>query len=614
LEFLEGLFKRIWKTEKQRSAASSSQVLYADHADFLETLVRLCLGANTDVLIRPTDSLSGCAKNVIYLPDSIDIFASYEENIQMYQYIIVKTTAAYSLMSQEDMPMHISLRSASLEALLFINRVNQIIDLNFPQFKIFENEINKKLDMLIAEKSNLINCWRACRSLRADVDLKIAQDIKKEISIQKRNDRIPVFIYTTVPIFLKSDDRTHSSSGLETPKNKRTTEIKKKQGKLRPIKNTQLKDKEVNPVIHSFEKLETLDKYEGGRRFDSGDDELSKHESALDEVDLSHVTTDGESANSIYSIEEYGFHSQSDSHDAVSNGHSLKMYSEWDFKINSYKKNFCSLNVNENLNKIIFYNYNEKKISYSKAISENRKKFIFFKNDQKWLSRQIEGDDIDTSAWSRSFADLKAGHSPALDFYLKKEKKDRDVSILFLFDQSLSTESWIENQEIIKVIKDSLFIAGESLSGILDDVLIASAYSVSRKNCIYNIHKDWKSSWLDSYGSIYAASPTGYTRLGPSVRHSIELLTDRKSKKKLLFVITDGKVSDIDPYEGRYGLYDMKKAISEAERLNIRTVGITLDKEIKNYFRIMFGKYRHMKSADEFSDILLKSLHSLLRN
>ena len=72
-------------------------------------------------------------------------------------------------------------------------------------------------------------------------------------------------------------------------------------------------------------------------------------------------------------------------------------------------------------------------------------------------------------------------------------------------------------------------------------------------------------------------------------------------------------MSDVDPYEGRYGLEDIKKALSEAEQLGIKVIGITLDSDIKSYFRAMFTKYRNLKSANDFSNILFDSLHSVLR-
>lgn len=613
MEFVEHLFKKLWKTEKQKSETSVSCVFYEEHALFFESLVKLCLGSNHNVLIRPVDSLCGCSRHIIYLPTSLNIHSSYESNYRLYIYLVIKVIGAHFVRSKREVPNHPSLLAQTLETLKVMGSINSWIDKEFPEFRQMETEVEEKLDSLVVRKDEIYNLWSQCRSTRGALSHDSNRKIDSLFSHQKRNDELPAYLFSTVPLFLEEDESSASSNEKASLLSKNETEIKKKRNKIKPVKMTKLDDKEVNPVIHSFEKLETLDKYEGGRRFDSGEDELAKHESALEEVDLSQVTTDGESTNSVYSVDDYGLRALQENGEASSTAPQVLLFDEWDYRSNSYRKKYCTLNVQQNKIKTNLEDFREKIRLYSKFIEKNRKKIIFFKNDPQWQSRLSEGDDIDTSQWARVFADLKAGHTPTYDIFTRKVKKERNVAVFFLFDQSLSTDSWIDNQKIINVIKDSLLIAGESLKDVINEVSVASTYSVSRKNCVVNIHKSWDALWTESYGPIFSAEPTGYTRLGPGVRYAIQELQKRKSKKKILYIITDGKVSDIDPYEGRYGLYDIKKALSEAERLNIKTVGVTLDRDIKSYFRIMFGKYRNMKSARDFSDILIQSLYSVLR-
>lgn len=612
MDFVEKIFKQFWKTEKQKRESSSTCVYYEKHELFFESLLRLSLGKKHGVLVRPVDSLSGCSKNVIYLPSAIDICSTYEENLKIFIYSIVKTSAAFTLYSKLSVIYHDSLRAQVLETFKILNEINSSIDSLFPEFRFLENSVEQQLDEVVKDKSELYMLWKECRSIRTALNLDIVDRIENEILKQKRNDELSSYLYSTIPLFLKEDSFADVDHSKNPSKEKNDgAELKKKRNKVRPVKNTRLNDKEVNPVIHSFEKLETLDKYEGGRRFDSGDDELSKHESALDEVDLSQVTTDGESSSSTYSVDDYGFRSVYEQKTTtIDINPKVVLFDEWDYRTGVYKPKFCTVNVKKNTTNFPINSIDKK---YSHYIEKNRKKIIFFKNNPLWINRMRDGDDIDTSQWARTLADHRAGYMPVYDVFMKKVNKDRDVSILFLFDQSLSTDSWIDNQKIINIVKDSIWIAGESLKGVISDVYVASTFSVSRKNCVFNAHKNWVQDWVESYGSIFAVEPTGYTRLGPGVRCAIEELKKRKSKKKILFIITDGKVSDIDPYEGRYGLYDVKKALSEAESLNIKTIGITLDKEIKSYFRIMFGKYKNMKSANDFSDILIQSVYSVLR-
>lgn len=611
MEFVENLFKKLWKTERQKLDSSTSCVFYENHKEYFESFARLCLGSRHGLFIRAVDSLSGVAENALFLPSSIDLFDSQEKNFKLYSYTIVKTVAAFVV--QPRVTQHTSQIAQAMETLVKMDELNSWIDSHFSEFKSFEAEMDRDLQKIMFGAVEIQDLWNARRSAREVFDFKSKEGLNLLISRQKNNDRLSPALFTTTPLILSANSVSRFAGGLGVKESKKGTELKKKQNKFKPVKNVSLDDKEVNPVVHSFEKLETLDNYEGGRRFDSGDDELLKHESALDEVDLSQMTTDGDTSSSIYSIDDYGLRSNSSDREKDIPLSSALFYDEWDYKAYSYKKKHCSLYLKKTENKDSISSLDGRRRVYCKFIDANRKKFVFFKNESRWLSGQQEGDDIDTSRWCRAYSEVKAKHTPKQDFFLKKEKKDRSVAILFLFDQSLSTDSWIGNVRIMEVIKDSLYIAGSSLEGILDEVLVSSSYSVSRKNCVYYTHKDWADRWSDGYDSIFSAEPTGYTRLGPGVRHSIELLRQRKAKKKLLFIITDGKVSDVDPYEGRYGLEDIKKALSEAEQLGIKVIGITLDLDIKSYFRSMFTKYRNLKSANDFSNILFDSLRSVLK-
>ncbi|MFN8370708.1 MAG: hypothetical protein U0T83_08825 [Bacteriovoracaceae bacterium] len=60
--------------------------------------------------------------------------------------------------------------------------------------------------------------------------------------------------------------------------------------------------KEQNPVMHSFEKLETADEYSGGSRITDAEDDLEDHSKALSELNLKHVTREGGGAGSIFRV------------------------------------------------------------------------------------------------------------------------------------------------------------------------------------------------------------------------------------------------------------------------------------------------------------------------
>src|SRR5690606_35003173 len=63
---------------------------------------------------------------------------------------------------------------------------------------------------------------------------------------------------------------------------------------------------------------------------------------------------------------------------------------------------------------------------------------------------------------------------------------------------------------------------------------------------------------------IAALEPERYTRAGAAIRHATSQLMQRPAQHRLLLLLSDGKPNDVDEYEGRYGVEDMRQAVVEA--------------------------------------------------
>ncbi len=87
-------------------------------------------------------------------------------------------------------------------------------------------------------------------------------------------------------------------------------------------------------------------------------------------------------------------------------------------------------------------------------------------------------------------------------------------------------------------------------------------------------------------------SPRGYTRIGPALRHAAIGLSRRPAHDRLLFLLTDGKPTDYDRYEGRHGLADVRQAVREADRLGVRVHAITVDRAARDELPAMVGPGR----------------------
>jgi nitric oxide reductase NorD protein len=142
---------------------------------------------------------------------------------------------------------------------------------------------------------------------------------------------------------------------------------------------------------------------------------------------------------------------------------------------------------------------------------------------------------------------------------------------------------------VLDVAKESLLVLGEVLSSYRDQVGIGGFYSYTRRDCRFVILKDFAEPWPQCKATLASVEPTGYTRIGPAIRHGSSLLQQQRATQKLLLLISDGKPTDYDRYEGRYGIADVRQAIREAGQVRIHTYALAVDVQAKLYLPEMFG-------------------------
>src|SRR5690606_36013039 len=107
-------------------------------------------------------------------------------------------------------------------------------------------------------------------------------------------------------------------------------------------------------------------------------------------------------------------------------------------------------------------------------------------------------------------------------------------------------------QRVIDVIRDSMLLFAEALSGTGDPFAIYGFSSVKNKQVRYQLLKNFSEPYGDeARGRILAVKPGFYTRMGAAIRQSTEILKSQKAQQRLLLILSDGKPNDIDCYEGR---------------------------------------------------------------
>jgi nitric oxide reductase NorD protein len=105
-------------------------------------------------------------------------------------------------------------------------------------------------------------------------------------------------------------------------------------------------------------------------------------------------------------------------------------------------------------------------------------------------------------------------------------------------------------------------------------------------------------AFAESFGSriaerIAGLEPEKYTRAGAAIRHATSLLMREPARHRLLLLLSDGRPNDMDEYDGRYGIEDMRQSIIEARLQGIFPFCLTIDRQTASYLSAVFGEHQY---------------------
>jgi nitric oxide reductase NorD protein len=212
-------------------------------------------------------------------------------------------------------------------------------------------------------------------------------------------------------------------------------------------------------------------------------------------------------------------------------------------------------------------------------------------------------------------ADLAAGCTPPDRLYLAARKTFREIAILLLLDSSFSTDSWLDGRRVLDVEIESLLVLSEAFEGYIEEeVAVASFRSNTRTDVRFGVLKGFEDPWIQLRRVAPGLAPQGYTRIGAAVRHATAVLDAAKARQKLLLLVSDGKPTDYDRYEGRYGVEDVAQAVREAHQRHIRIFGLAVEKQAKRYLANMLGpgSYRILPRTDRLPEVMAEVFVGML--
>jgi nitric oxide reductase NorD protein len=573
---METIFSRFWKTQSDRNKLTPGYQSLDDLMTKFNIFTKMVSPFKMNGDIGGSLWSVGFVDTDLLLPKDICWTPDQKLNTNLVRLLILKSVAIKAL----GLKFKFNDRERVAPRLYVLSKmplINSWLDQQFPQFFEFERQSYLQLEVFLPRKnSSVLAYWRKQISSRAmTLNLDSEVGFKDLISQQKRNDTVPIYLHSCVPLPYRelSLSSSGSISSSDRPSSDNKTQKKRRQKEF--VEEADLsKQGPANPILHSFEKMETADDYDGGRRVESGDDELDAHSNSLDELELNRHTSVGE-ASSLYHQDSPQFKSQNANSDQ-SHFFQSHQYPEWNFRENRYLKSFCSvfpilpceLQESEGFKKIVL-------IKYKLLIAEWKTKINSIVNTPRWKNRLIEGSEIDLDSMIRLKPELNL-FSGRPRVFSEKRKTESDISVLVLADVSYSTDTWINGQKVIDIIKNSIAVASFVFEDIFDKVSVAITSSQTRKKIEYRELKKFDETWIHFFRRSHEIVPHQYTRLGPAIRHAIKILSIENSTKPILILITDGKPTDLDPYEGSYGQQDVRKAIEEAKNKGINVLTLTI--------------------------------------
>jgi nitric oxide reductase NorD protein len=232
---------------------------------------------------------------------------------------------------------------------------------------------------------------------------------------------------------------------------------------------------------------------------------------------------------------------------------------------------------------------------HAALVSSIRRRFEALRARRVRLRRRTDGDEIDLDACVESAADFRAGLARSERLYQAQRPARREMAIALLIDVSGSTDSWVSgSRRIIEVEREALLLVCIALESMRERYAVHAFSGEGPGSVSVRSVK----AFAEHHGPevsrrIAALEPERYTRVGAALRHSAALLMREPARHRLLLLLSDGKPNDVDHYEGRYGVEDMRQAVLEAKLQGIFPFCLTVDRAAAGYLPGVFGNAQY---------------------
>jgi nitric oxide reductase activation protein len=239
---------------------------------------------------------------------------------------------------------------------------------------------------------------------------------------------------------------------------------------------------------------------------------------------------------------------------------------------------------------------------YRGVISSIRHQFQLMRPENlKRVANELDGEDYDLNALIDYVVDRRADGQQSERIYTKRLRRERDVAVSFLLDQSSSTARTIgrhplqpyshPGRRIIEIEKEGLVLMSEALEAVGDPYSIYGFTSEGRRNVKFYVIKDFGERYAEEVEHrIGGINYQNNTRLGAAIRHAAAKLSRQEARTRLLIVLSDGRPYDHDYGDARYAREDTREALRQARLDGITPFCVTIDRDSEAELKDLYGE------------------------
>jgi hypothetical protein len=279
-------------------------------------------------------------------------------------------------------------------------------------------------------------------------------------------------------------------------------------------------------------------------------------------------------------------------------------YDEWDRELTDHRLGWCRV-VEKRVKHGDGLFVEQTRERHKGVISSIRHQFQLMKpEDLVRITNELDGEEYDLNAVVDHVIDRRAakvgGGYQSERLYMKRLRRQRDVAVSFLLDQSSSTARTIgrhplqpytrPGRRIIEIEKEGLVLMSEALEAVGDIYSINGFTSEGRRNVKFYVVKDFDEKYSEEVKQrIGGITFQNNTRLGAAIRHATAKLAKQEARTRLLIVLSDGRPYDHDYGDARYAREDTREALRQAKNQGITPFCITIDRESEAELKDLYG-------------------------